>query len=535
MTETDHKKTLAARLSGQFGRRGILKGIGSGVFAASVLGVPGMAKAAGGGGHIRIAMLDYVDTLDPHFTGFLDAIKIHDNIYNGLLKVAYDGKAVSFVPDLAEKWDMLDDKTHVFKLRKGVVFHDGSACDAEAVKWNVERVAHGTPKSPHAWKYAALASVEVLDPLTVKLNFKTPYAFLPVALTGSTGRAGTIVSPAAVAKYGKDFGHHPTGTGPFKFVNWRENDSIELEKNPHYFIPGLPKLDRVTFMLMKEASSAVAAMLAGQIDGMGACPFQFIPRMKANPNLAVYGEVEGNYSYVAMNCRKAPFDDVNLRRAVAFAIDREALIKQAYFGLGIPSYTPISPPMTAFYDKNIAKSGRGQYFDLEKAKAYRAKAKVQGVIEPSYMIREDGAYGTRVAQTVLPMLEKVGIKPKLELIESAAWVHRRNTGDFEMLDFHWDADLDPDETLFPEFHSGAAWNYPGWSNATFDKCVEDAQIILDVQKRKELYYKAEDVMMDEAPIAMTTHLPIFKIFSKKVKGFHYIPVDSINLANVSLG
>ena len=528
----DHKTILADRLLGGLNRRDALKGLGAGAVVMAAGGFARPAQAAGG--QIKLAWVDHVDTLDPHFTAFLGAVKIHNNIYNGLLKVEYDGKTVSFVPDLAASWDVLDEKVHVFKLKPGVRFHDGTPCDADAVKWSVERVWKGTPKSPHGWKYKELASVEVLDPLTVKLTFNKPYAFLPVALTGSTGRAGTIVSPAAVQKHGANFGRNPVGTGPFKFVSWRENDSIVLEKNPDYFEAGLPKLDKVTILLMNEASAAVAAMMSGQVDGMSDSPVQFIPQLKANPALQVYGEIEGNYVFLGMNCKKGPFEDVNLRRAVAFALNREVIIRQAFFGQGIPAYTPISPPMTDFYDPDIAASGRGQYFDLAKAKAFRAMAKVQGVIEPKFMVTEEGTYGTRLAQTVLPMLAAIDIKPKLELLERAAWVSRRNAGDFEMYDYFWWADLDPDETLFPEFHSGAAWNYGAWSNAEFDRCVEQAQNTLDVEQRRDLYKKAADVIMDEAPIAITSHMPVFKIFAKKVQGFKYIPVDSLNLHTVSL-
>lgn len=529
---TDHKAILAERLLGGLNRRDVMKGLGAGaVLAATVR--PNAARAQAGG-HIKLAWIDHVDTLDPHFTGFLGAVKIHNNIYNGLLKVEYDGQKVSFVPDLAETWDVKDDKVHVFKLRPNVKFHDGTPCDAEAVKWNVERVWKGQPKSPHAWKFKELASVEVIDPLTVRLTFNKPYAFLPVALTGSTGRAGTLVSPAGVQKHGSNFGRNPVGTGPFKFVSWRENDSIVLEKNPDYFEAGLPKLDKVTILLMNEASSAVAAMMSGQVDGMSDTPVQFVPQMKANPALQVFGEVEGNYTFVGLNCAKGPFEDVNLRRAVAFALNREQIIRQAYFGQGIPAFTPISPPMSDFYDKDVASSGRGQRFDLAKAKEFRAKAKVQGTIEPKFIVTEEGRYGTRMPQTILPMLAAIDIKPKFELLERAAWVSRRNAGDFEMYDFDWWADLDPDETIFPEWSSTGAWNYCKWKNARFDELVAAAQVTLDVEQRQAAYKEACDILMDEAPLAIVAHMPVFKVLAKKVQGFKYIPVDSLNLHTVTL-
>lgn len=531
----DHKAILESRISAEIGRRSFLKGAGAiAAFAGAGAGfLPGMARAQQSG-HIRIASLSHIDTLDPHFTGFLNAIQVINNIHNGLLKVTYDGQTVRFEPDLAEEWTLEDDKTHVFKLHDGVKFHDGTACDAEAVKFSLLRVKEGEPQSPHAWKLSLLDEIEIVDPLTVRLKFSKPYAFLPVALTGSTGRAGTIVSPAAVQKYGMDYGRNPVGTGPFKFVSWRENDSIELEANPDYFEPGMPKLARASFLIMREASTAVAALMAGQIDGMSNCPLQLLPQVEAFPGATVYGGIEGNYSFVGMNTRTGPFADVNLRRAVAYAIDREAVIKQAYFGRAQQAYTPISPPMSGFFDPDIAKSGRGHYFDPDKAKAFRAQAADQGEIEAVYIMSERTAVSTRVAQTVAPMLAEIGIKTKLELMEPTAWVQRRNDRAFDLFDFEWVADLDPDETLYPEFRSDGSWNYPGWVNTEFDRLCAEAQGIIDVKERSKLYNAAEDLLIDEAPIALLAHMPIYKVFSTKVQGFNYIPADLIDLHGVSL-
>ncbi|MGF9564709.1 ABC transporter substrate-binding protein [Neorhizobium sp. JUb45] len=534
LTSADHRKILEDRLSAQLGRRTLLKGMGAGlVAAAGATLLPGESLAQQKG-HIRIAAIKHIDTLDPHFTFFLSAVQIINNIHNGLLKVTYDGEAVRFEPDLAASWDLEDAKTHLFKLHPGVKFHDGTSCDAEAVKFSLLRVKEGKPASPHAWKLELLEAIEIVDPLTIRLRFTKPYAFLPVALTGSTGRAGTIVSPAAVQKYGMDYGRNPVGTGPFKFVSWKDNDSIELEANPDYFEKGMPKLQKASFMLIDEPSTAVAALVSGQIDGMTDCPMQLVNQVKKIPTVSLYGEIEGNYTYVGMNNRKAPFDDVNLRRAVAFAIDRDTLVKQAYFGLAQQAYSPISPPMTGYYDPDIAKTDRGHRFDLAKAKEFRAKAKNQGEIKITYIMAERGPVGTRVAQVVAPMLAQIGIKVKLELLEPAAWVQRMKDGNFEMLDFDWVADLDPEETIFPEFKTGGSWNYWGWSSPEFDRLCTEASTTIDVPARAELYHKAEDILMDDAPVAMLAHIPIYKVFSKKVQGFNYIPADLVNLHGVSI-
>lgn len=537
----DYKAGLAAALAARFSRRDMLKmaGAGTGLAAASALGIGGaQAQTARKGGTLTLAWLDAIDTLDPHFTMSAGSIKVLNNVFNGVLKVAYDGSKVSFAPDLAEKWDMPDEKTHVFKLRPNVKFHNGDPCDAAAVKWSLERVKDPSLKSPHAWKFEQLAGIDIVDNLTLRLRFNKPFAFLPVALTGSTGRAGTIVNRRAVEQAGKGFGRAPVGTGPFKLASWKENDSIELVRNPDYFEAGLPYLDKVVIRLIKEPSAGVAALMAGQVDGLSVCPFQFIPQLRKSSNLNVFGQVEGNYAFVGMNNKRAPFNDAALRKAVAFAIDRNVIVQQSYFGEAIPAYSCISPPMSAFYDPNIGKSGRGQYFDLEKAQSFRAKAAVQGEIQPVYIVTDgftgSGGMGTRNAQLIAPMLARIGIKPKIELVDRAVWAQRRNAGDFDMYDEAWVADLDPDETITPEWSTGKPWNFVGYSNPAFDKAAAAASEIVDVAQRRKLYVQAEDVLLADAPFAVLAHMKVFKVLSKKVRGFEYVPADLFNLHTVSL-
>ena len=534
----DHKAVLAATLATGLSRRRLLQAAGAGLLSA---GTAGLVQAQGTpkkGGTLTLAWLEAIDTLDPHLTASAGAIKIINNVFNGLLKVDYDGKMVQFAPDLAEKWEMPDEKTHVFRLRPGVRFHNGDACDADAVKWSLERVKAPALKSPHAWKLELLEAIDVVDPLTVRLRFRKPYAFLPVALTGSTGRAGTIVSRRAVEAAGAGFGRAPVGTGPFRLVSWKENDAIELQRNPGYFEPGLPHLDRVVIRLIKEPSAGVAALLSGQVDGLSVCPFQFIPQLRKNPDLQVFGQVEGNYAFLGMNNKRAPFDDLALRQAVAFAIDRNVIVQQSYFGEAIPAYTCISPPMTQFYDPGIAKSSRGQFFDLARAKAFRARARDQGEVQPVYIVTEgftgSGGLGTRNAQLIAPMLAQIGVKPKIELVDRAVWLQRRNAGDFDLYDEAWVADLDPDETITPEWSTGRPWNFVGYSNPKFDAAVQAAAETTNVATRRKLYVEAEDVLMADAPLAVFAHMKVFKILSKKVQGFEYVPADLLNLHTVSL-
>ena len=203
----------------------------------------------------------------------------------------------------------------------------------------------------------------------------------------------------------------------------------------------------------------MAALISGQIDGWTPAPSSSSPA-PANKNLQVFGEVEGNYAFLGMNTKRPPFDDLNLRLAVAYAIDRE-FVKQGYFGDAIPAYSMISPPMSNFYDPAIAKSGRGQFFDLKKAQAFRAKAKDQGEVAP-VSFTSNGGSGSRNAQLITPDAGADRHQGR----SSSWWTggrgqppQRRRLRPF---DAAWEADLDPDETISPEWLHRQPWNYPGW-------------------------------------------------------------------------
>jgi len=548
MNSREHIDCLAAVLGGQLqSRRTFLAHLAKGTVglgaALAIRPPPAHAQVIRRGGELRAAWLDSVDTLDPHFTSSLGAIKIQENIYNGLLKVEFDGRRVSFVPDLVEKWRMPDPVTHILTLRRGVKFHDGEECTAEVVKWNQERVRDPAVKSPHAWKLAYLDRIEILDRYQLKITFAKPYQFLFVAWTGSTGRAGTIVSPKAVAKYGADYGRHPVGTGPFRLVEWIADDRVVLERNPHYFEMGadgkpLPYLDRVTIRFVRDADTALGRLVSGDLHAMDLVPFELLPQIERRREIQLVGGVEGNYTYVGMNTRRPPFDDPALRRAVAYAIDRRPLLDQAYYGGAIQACSAISPPMSFFYNADQCSSKRGQHFDLDKARQLRAQSRDHGTVDVEWMVLEEmtgsGGVGSRIAKLVAPMLEKIGIRVRVQSYDSARWRRKRDTGDFQMYDEGWVADLDPDETLYPEWVTGRPWNFVGYSNREFDRLVSAAQFESNVAQRKALYDKADLLLAHDAPCAFIAHFKVFKALGPTVKGFRYLPADSMRFHTVHL-
>lgn len=525
-------------------RRAMLQalGVGAAGLAGLSAGLPGLAHAQTPkrGGTIKIGSFQNIDTLDAHNTTFITACGIHNNIYNGLLKItSSDGKSVDFKPDLAREWEIQGDRVHVFRLHKGVTFHNGDPCTSADIKWNLERVKDKAQAPIHAWKLALLESIETPDPETIKLSFAKPYPFLRVAFTGSTGRAATILSPRAVKEKGKAYGRNPVGTGPFKFVEWKEGDFILLERFANYWETEaaggkLPYLDKVLIKFIIEPSTLVAALKTGEVDGVNAVSPQFMAELRKDPKLNALSAVGGNWRCMHMNLAKEPFSDKNLRKAVAFAIDRQEILSRVEFGEGIVAHGPISPPMGGFYDAAFESGKNGQYFDLEQAKQLVKQSKYANGTEVMLLSGNAGT-APRQAEVVQAQLAKIGVKVNIELADAPTfrrrWLQEKQ---WDLVGIQWDADLDPDETLYPELHSSEAWNAGKWVNPDFDKMVEGARSENDFKKRKKFYEEAVRLIVEDAPVAILMHLNEQKVFHKYVKGFQMIPAGLIDMHRVWL-
>jgi peptide/nickel transport system substrate-binding protein len=527
-------------------RRAVLRALGVSAAGLAAGGVPLAAPGPAGaqtpkrGGTMRIGIFQNIDTLDAHNTTFITACAIHNNIYNGLLKiVSSDGKSVDFKPDLAREWEVQGDRVHVFRLHKGVTFHNGDPCTAADVKFNLERVKDKQQAPIHAWKLELLEAIETPDPHTIKLSFSKPYPFLRVALTGSTGRAGTILSPRAVKEKGKAYGRSPVGTGPFKFVEWKEGDFIALERNPSYFETDaaggkLPYLDKLLLKFIIEPSTLVAALKTGEVDGINNVAPQFVADLRKDPKLNVYTAVGGNWRCLHMNLAKEPFSDKNLRKAVAFALDRQEILSRVEFGEGIIAHGPISPPMGGFYDPAFETGKNGQYFDLEQARQLMKQSRHASGVDVMLLSGNAGT-APRQAEVVQAQLAKIGVRVKIELADSPTfrrrWLQERQ---WDLVQIQWDADLDPDETLYPELHSAETWNAGRWVNKDFDRMVEAARAENDFKKRKRFYEEAVRLIIEDAPVAILLHLNEQKVFQKYVKGFQMIPAGLIDMHRVWL-
>ncbi|MDP7387168.1 MAG: ABC transporter substrate-binding protein, partial [Nitrospinota bacterium] len=313
-----------------------------------------------------------IESLDPPHGGSGFVRHFLELIYNGI--VSYDENS-QVVPGLAKSWKMdSGGKSWTFKFRKGVRFSNGNRFTAHAAKFTIDRILDKKTKARRRSVFIkVITKLEVIDDLTLRIHTKKPFPDLPnlVAILEAS-----VIDPAAVKKWGKAFGQHPTGTGPFMLKEWVPGDKAVLVSNPHYWGPK-PKVKRIIQKSIPEGSARVFSLERGEADVVAKIPTEEIPRLSKNPNIVLHkSAVQLNISYEINNVKK-PWSDIRVRRALNYAVDKDAIVKKILGGFGVPSTGvagPGIPGRRAFkpwpYDpakarKLLAEAGYPKGFKME--------------------------------------------------------------------------------------------------------------------------------------------------------------------------
>ncbi len=370
---------------------------------AMIVATGAMAKS-----DITLAMQLEPPHLDPTSAaaGAIDSV-LYSNVFEGLTRFASDG---SIIPGLAQRWVISDDgMTYTFKLAEGVTFHDGTTMDAEDVKFSLDRARAEDSANAHKALYAGITSVDVVDPMTVKLTLAAPNGSMLFNLAWGDA---VIVAPESI----ENIKQAPVGTGAFKFANWVQGDNITLEKNADYW--GTPaKLDKVTFKFISDPTAAFAAVMAEDVDVFAGYPApENVPQFEADPRFQVIvGNTEGE-TILSTNNKMPPFDNVKVREAMAHAIDRQAIIDGAMFGLGTPIGTHFAPHNPDYVDLTA-----GSAYDPEKAKALLAEAGFAEGFTTTLKLPPP-SYARRGGEIIAAQLREVGIQTEITNLEWAQWL-----------------------------------------------------------------------------------------------------------------
>jgi peptide/nickel transport system substrate-binding protein len=453
--------------------------------------------------------------LDPT-AGAAGAIRevTYANLYEGLTRIDRTG---SVQPALAESWSVSPDGlTYSFKLRAGVAFHDGTPFDSSIVKFTLERAF--APDSTNAQKqlFAPIASVAAPEPLTAVVTLKQPAAnFLYNMGWGDA----VMMAPSSVANNKTN----PVGTGPFRFERWVRGDRVELVKNPSYRDAGAIKLNRVTFRFIADPQAGVAALQAGDVDGFAnLAAVEAIDQFRRDPRFkVVVGNTEGE-TIVALNNAKAPLNDVRVRRALAHAIDRKAIIDGAMSGLATPIGSHFSPLHPAYVDL----TGRYPY-DPALAKKLLAEAGHAGGLSLTLHLPPP-AYARRSGEIVAAYLGQVGVKVSLIPIEFPQWldqVFKRK--DYDMTIIAHTEPLDIDIYARDDYY----FNY---RSQPFKDLIAATNRTADAAARNQLYRDAQRLLADDCVNLFLFQLPKLGVWNARLDGlWENSPLQANDVTQVS--
>lgn len=478
-------------------------------------------------------------SLDPISTTEGETFKVTVNIFETLIN--YGEQDTTLQPGLATDWTPSEDGLeYTLKLREGVKFHDGTDFNAEAVVKNFERWMNGdADQFPYYTMFGGfkgdeghvIKEVVAEDDFTVKFILNRPQApFLKNLAMSPFG----IASPAALEKFGADFMKNPVGTGPFKFVEWKENDRITLEKNADYWMEGYPKLDKIIFRSIPENSARLNALLAGEIDLMDGVNPSDLTQIEGNPDLQTFERPSMNVGYLGFTVNRPPFDNKLVRQALNHAIDKEGIIAAFYGGLAEPAKNPL-PPALEGYNNDIEPYP----YDLEKAKELLTEAGYPDGFEMELWAmpvpRPYMPDGMKVAEVIQSSFAEIGVKAEIKSVDWGTYLEQASKGEFDAYMLGWTGDNgDPDNFIYTllDKDSIGSNNYSYYSNDELHDILIEAQTIPDQEQRNELYKKAQEIIHEDSPWAPLVHSTPLLAGKKNLKGLLPHPTGSDILTKV---
>lgn len=476
-------------------------------------------------------------TMDPQISTMAGNLIGTEALYNNLVRFELvDAKSWEHkvVGDLAESWDQPDLKTIVFKLKQGVKFHDGTDFNAEVAAWNILR-SRDHPKSYMKTQMAAIDKAEAVDKSTLRITLKAPNAGFLRNLA-YPGTSVPIVSKAAMEKLGDEgFARSPVGTGPFKFKQWVTDDRLVMERNTEYFENGadgkaLPYLDGFVSRYIPDASVAMVDARAGSIHILERLAAKDAATAKGDSNLVTYempwaGDV---YFFGGFNLSKPPFDNVKVRQAALYGIDREGMAKALGYGIGVPYQYGEWAQGSLGYDESIVKYP----YNPEKVKQLLTEAGYpDGIsVELKVIAREPEQ---TIGEFVQQMWTAVGIKTKLVAMERLSWIDAMRAKNFDTAfwrgNFSYTA-VDAD-TASSRITTGSPGNWAQWGDPDVDRLMKEGAAVADPKKRQESYREVLKILQEKAYLYSGILVPYVNVWHKDVQGLgHNFSLPTVKAA-----
>ncbi|PSO31035.1 ABC transporter substrate-binding protein [Bradyrhizobium sp. MOS002] len=495
--------------------------------AISLAGLPriALAEVPKRGGVLRMSVDQAASVIHPMLARVNPEYLVTELLYSNLTRLKPD---MTVEPDLAMSWEPNATLTEwTFKLRPGVTFHDGSPLTADDVVATINAILDPKTASPGRTNVGPIKEVAAVDPLTVKFTLAGAYADLPVALTYLNARivpakviAGDLASLATTAN----------GTGPFKLASYEPDRRIVVERNPAYYDPARPYLDRIELLVYPDRTAEASAMISGEVDLLlTTAPGEYERLAKAD-GVKALRTPSGQFLNINLGCDQKPFNDARVRQALALVVDREATVGFVAGGYGTPGNdTPLSSAYH-FY-KNIPPKKP----DIATAKKLLADAGYPNGIDLTLVASDRPSTRTQLGVAVREMAAAAGFRINVQTMPHATYLDQVwKKGNFYVGFYNMQPTADAVFKLL--YTSDAAWNETHWNNADFDTVINAARVETDEAKRTALYAKAQDMMNAEVPSVISAFFDLLAAQRSYVEGYALHPRGSVfRLDMVSLG
>lgn len=472
---------------------------GEGVDIEGEGGSGGSSNAEG----IAAAIGGEPDQLDPHQTTSYFSFQVLENVFDTLVE---PDENLEMQPALAESWELSEDQlTWTFTLQEGVTFHDGSEMTSEDVVYSFNRIID--EELATAYRFSSVEKVSAPDPQTVEIQVSTP---TPNLLSSIGGFKGVAIVEKQNVESG-DITTAPVGTGPYELTDFTSGDHIDLEAYPDYW-GGAAQIPSIRYRFISEGSTAVAALKAGEIAWTDSIPPQQVEALSGDDAVSVDVVPSNDYWYLALNQAREPFDDVRVRQAIAYAIDREAIAQVTSYGTAEVNQLAI-PEASSWY------TGYDTYsLDQQKAEDLLAEAGVED-LEMELMVSSDYPETVDAAQVIADSLAEVGIDLKIRSLDFGTWLDEQNQGNFDMLYMGWLGNIDPNDFYYSQHHSDGSSNAQGYSNPDVDRLLDEGRTETDDDRRQAIYDEAATIIADEASYIYLYNPSVIQAYSPDLSGY----------------
>jgi peptide/nickel transport system substrate-binding protein len=475
------------------------------------------------GGTLRVAFQNEWAGLDPHVVSSYSSYQILFNVVEGLTR--YDDD-LNLQPALAESWERSEDGlTWTFKLREGVMFHNGREMTAEDVKWSFDRLIDPATGAGNAGNVGpADTQIEVIDDYTVSITHSEPVGILPQTLAFNP--ASGIIARESLEDDGTI--SIPIGTGPCKIAEVEGTTRLVLEKHDNYWQEEYPYLDEIVIEPIPDDTVRETALLGGEVDWVLAIAPQNFESLQENPDVVVATAPQLSYDYIGMNLTREPFDNVMVRQAIALALDRDVLCQAGYFGLCEPIQGPVGPGSPWYFDYEPYDR------DVEQAKELLAEAGYPDGFEMELLPTTQYGETVRAAQVLQQQLAEIGIDATINAPEWSEWLELEGNFMYDAYICNWNGLIDADQYYYLQHRSDQVFNFTGYDNPAFDEMVDEGRAISDFDARYEIYEKANKTLVDDAPYIYMYNKQEIRAYAPYVKGFVVRPDQTNYFWNVWL-